>query len=330
MFIILTATISVAVLNILPSRTVSNIVDVGDRHFVHVGYHEEDRIYIQTDRHGVPLYKDTNTFWSLTPRSEYNPDINDISHLTELMAFSSDHGFEAPSYAVPPCRDCMDRTHETFFEWMGCYFERHWQSPMWRLSQVFAFYAFIFSVWSWQMKDKVKCLFLVGMFSWLLVASAALLGNWTLAILFGLAAIRNFVFCYFDWRGRRGKTVARKWYVRFAWVFAISTFGSTILLVHVLPMLDILHTPFFAWWLEWLICITLLGLIIGNILEGTRLMRWSFVFNRVFNIVNHAYFANVIAVVIAVAAILSNLLFFARMAIDSARKKKRGEEVGKY
>jgi len=226
--------------------------------------------------------------------------------------------------AVPPCATCDAREHDGFFAWMACYFERHWQSPMWRLSQVFAFFAFIFSIWSWQMKDKVKCLFLVGMFSWLLVISAALLGNWTLAVLFGLAAVRNFVFCFFDWRGRRGKVVARKWYVIFAWIFATSTFGSTIILVHIMQL------PSVGWWLEWLICITLLGLIIGNILQGTKLMRWSFVANRVFNTINHAYFANVIAVIIAVAAILSNLLFFARMAIDKAKAKRRGEETESY
>jgi len=223
--------------------------------------------------------------------------------------------------AVPPCRLCDNSEHDDFIAWMTCYFQRHWQSSIWRLSQVFAFFALIFSVWSWQMKDKVKCLFLVGMFSWLLVVSAALLGNWTLAVLFGLAAIRNFVFCYFDWRGKHGREVARKWYVSFAWIFAISTFSSTIFFVH------ILQVPNFAPWLEWLICLTLLGLIIGNILKGTKLMRWSFVANRVFNIINHAYFANVIAVVIAVAAILSNLLFFIRMAIEKATAKRRGEAI---
>jgi len=238
-----------------------------------------------------------------------------IVTLNVLPARSVETTYDGGS-AVPDCSYCDARTHETFWTWMACYFERHWQSSMWRLSQVFAMFAWIFSVWSWQMKDKVKCLFLVGMFSWLLVVSAALLGNWTLAILFGLAAVRNFVFCYFDWRGRRGRVVERKWYVVWAWIFATSTFGSTIFLVH------ILQVPNFAIWLEWLICITLLGLIIGNILQGTALMRWSFIFNRVFNIINHAYFANVIAVFIAVAAILSNLLFFARMAIEKARMKK--------
>jgi len=231
---------------------------------------------------------------------------------------------EVTENVIPHCQYCEDREHDGFIAWMSCYFERHWQSPMWRLSQVFAFFAFIFSIWSWQMKDKVKCLFLVGMFSWLLVISAALLGNWTLSVLFGLAAVRNFVFCFFDWRGRRGKVVARKWYVIFAWIFAISTFSSTIVLVHIMRL------PSVGWWLEWLICITLLGLIIGNILQGTKLMRWSFVANRVFNTINHAYFANVIAIVIAVAAILSNLLFFARMAIDKARAKRRGEETETY
>ena len=243
---------------------------------------------------------------------------------TRITERSIDSQTEIAEGAVPPCILCDNSEHDGFIAWMSCYFQRHWQSPIWRLSQVFAFFALIFSVWSWQMKDKITCLFLVGMFSWLLVVSAALLGNWTLAALFGLAAIRNFVFCYFDWRGRRGREVARKWYVYFAWFFAISTFSSTILFVH------ILQVPNFAPWLEWLICSTLLGLIIGNILEGTKLMRWSFVANRVFNIINHAYFANVIAVVIAVAAILSNLLFFIRMAIEKARAKRRHETIGVY
>lgn len=312
-FAVLTAVLSILALNLLPARSVS-ILDIGgDINASFVNIDQEKNLFVQTTRNGIPI--EPHTYWIITPGPEHTEE----SPQWNVTQYTGEHDFEFDAPAVDPCRDCDGRYHESFWSWMGCYFERHWQSPMWRLSQVFALFAWIFSVWSWQMKDKVKCLFLVGMFSWLLVVSAALLGNWTLAILFGLAAVRNFVFCYFDWRGRRGREVARKWYVVFAWIFAISTFGSTILLLHVFPALDIMHVPTYAIWLEWLICITLLGLIVGNILQGTALMRWSFIFNRVFNIVNHAYFANVIAVFIAVAAILSNLLFFARMAIEKAK-----------
>jgi hypothetical protein len=119
----------------------------------------------------------------------------------------------------------------------------------------------------------------------------------------------------------------------FAAVFAAATIGSTIWLVH--------FTPEFAksWfevngelvfrlksvdaWLEWLICLTLLGLIVGNILKGTALMRCSFIANRVFNIINHVHFANIIAVIIAIAAIGSNIVFYIREFIAWLKERKK-------
>jgi hypothetical protein len=41
-------------------------------------------------------------------------------------------------------------------------------------------------------------------------------------------------------------------------------------------------------------------------------MRVSFIANRAFNIINHVYFNNVIAVIIAVSAIGSNIVFYIR------------------
>ena len=164
-------------------------------------------------------------------------------------------------------------------------------------------------------------MFLVGTFSAFLVASAFLLLNYTLALLFGLAAIRNFVFCYLDWRVSKGKYVAKWLPIFFAGVFIVSTVGSTVWLVH------ILQVPTYGWQLEWLICLTLIGLIIGNILKGTNLMRVSFIANRVFNIINHHYFTNVIAVIIASAAILSNIIFYIRELVAWMKKRKTAEQA---
>ena len=189
----------------------------------------------------------------------------------------------------------------------------------WYVSQFFAFFAFIFSVWSWQVKNKVRMMFLVGTFSAFLVLSAFFLGNYTLALLFGLAAIRNYVFCFLDWRVSKGKHVAKWLPYMFAVIFAVSTIVSTIILVHIVQVRT------YGAWLEWLIFLTLLGLIIGNILKGTNLMRFSFIANRIFNIINHAYFANIIAVFIAICAILSNVVFYIRQWVSSLKERKNVE-----
>jgi hypothetical protein len=76
-------------------------------------------------------------------------------------------------------------------------------------------------------------------------------------------------------------------------------------------------------WLEWLICLTLIGLIIGNVISGTDLMRVSFVANRVFNIINHWHFNNVIAVFIACMTISSNIIFYIRQLVGRLRKRKK-------
>jgi len=183
---------------------------------------------------------------------------------------------------------------------------------LWWISQFFALLALIFSIWAWQVKNKIKMMLLVGLFSVFLAVSASFLGNYSLGVLFGLAAIRNFVFCYIDWRTATGKKVVKWLAYAFAVVFAISTITATALLWH----------TGMALWLELLICGTLLGLIVGNILKGTNLMRCSFIANRAFNIVNHMYFANIIAVIIAISAICSNLVFYLREFIARSKNKQ--------
>ena len=188
-------------------------------------------------------------------------------------------------------------------------FTFRFEEPIWIISQFFAAIAFFFTIWAWQVSDKVKVLLLVGIFSTALAISATLLANFTLGVLFGLAAVRNFVFCYIDWKDRLGAFIP-KW-VRngFAALFIILTVGATVLLVH------IIQVPTYGAWLEWMICITLIGLVIGNIQTGTNLMRVSFIANRVFNIINHIYFNNAIAVFIALAAIGSNVVYYLRVFV---------------
>ena len=177
----------------------------------------------------------------------------------------------------------------------------------WWISQGFAFMALIVMFWSFQIKDKLKMMLLLGLGTTFLAVSAAFLENWTLTVLFGLASVRNYVFCYFEWRALKNKAVARWWWYFFGAVFIISTVASTIILVHI-QQVDVAGV-----WVEWMICITLIGLIVGNVITGTDLMRVSFVANRAFNIINHWYFYNVIAVIIACLTISSNIIFYIRM-----------------
>ena len=184
----------------------------------------------------------------------------------------------------------------------GSSLDINFSDPLWIVSQIFAFFALVLSIWAWQVKNKIRMMLLVGLFSLFLAISATFLENYSLGVLFGLAAIRNFVFCYLDWRVSKGKNVFKWLPYIFAGIFAVSTMTATALLWH----------TGMALWLELLICVTLLGLIIGNVRKGTDLMRVSFIANRSFNIINHVYFNNAVAVVIAIAAIGSNVVFYAR------------------
>jgi len=208
----------------------------------------------------------------------------------------------------------------------------------WRISQVFAFLSLIVMFWSFQIKDKLKMMLLLGLGTTFLAVSAAFLANWTLTVLFGLASVRNYVFCYLEWIQLRGRLVPKwirskkiqawgdypskvvpKWvWYSFGALFIVATIASTVILVH------IMQVEVSGIWVEWLICATLIGLIIGNVTPGTHLMRISFVANRTFNIINHAYFGNAIAVIIACLTISSNIIFYVRQLVGWLRK--RGEE----
>ena len=192
----------------------------------------------------------------------------------------------------------------------------YFEEPRWIVSQIFAVIAFVFTIWAWQVSNKIKVLLLVGIFSTALAVSASLLGNFTLGVLFGLAAIRNYVFCYLDWLDSKERFVPNWVRNGFAALFIILTVGSTVLLVH------IIQVQTYGAWLEWMICITLIGLVIGNIQTGTDLMRVSFIANRVFNIINHIYFNNVVAVAIATSAIGSNIIYYIRMLIAWVKSVK--------
>ena len=188
----------------------------------------------------------------------------------------------------------------------------------WRISQFFAFLSLIVMFWSFQIKDKLKMMLLLGLGTTFLAVSASFLGNWTLTVLFALASVRNYVFCYFEWRGLKGRAVSKWWWYFFAGVFITATVASTVILVHIIQV-DTAGT-----WVEWMICITLIGLIIGNVISGTDLMRISFVANRTFNILNHWYFANVIAVIIACLTISSNIIYYIRVFVAWNKKRNKG------
>ncbi|MCL2560095.1 MAG: YgjV family protein [Turicibacter sp.] len=198
--------------------------------------------------------------------------------------------------------------------------EIHVHNPMWMASQVFAFFSLITMFWSFQIRNKLKMMLLLGLGTTFLAVSAALLDNWTLTVLFGIASIRNYVFCYFEWRQLKDRPVPRSIWKLFGGIFIIVTVASTLILVHIMQVR--IHSV----WLEWLICGTLIGLIIGNVLEGdTHCMRISFIFNRIFNIINHAYFFNVIAVIIACLTISSNLIFYLRQLMEWHHAKKHNQ-----
>ena len=196
-------------------------------------------------------------------------------------------------------------------------------NPVWWVSQVFALIALITFVWGWQIKNKVKMMTLIGIASTALVISASLLGNFSLGVLFGLAAVRNFVFAYLDWRKSKGKHVANWLPYLFAAIFAASTITASLLFISVPSLRRYIAFDGTAWWLELCIMLTLLGLILGNILKGTNLMRVSFVLNRIFNIINHVYFLNLIAVIIATLSIGSNIVYYIRMLITQIKKPKQ-------
>ena len=186
--------------------------------------------------------------------------------------------------------------------------------PIWVVSQVFAFIALIFMVWSFQEKKKLKVMLLLGFGTFFLAVSASFLGNWTLAALFMQASIRNYVFWFFDWRVSRDKYMPRKYYNIAAVIFSVFIVASTIYLVH------IVQVPTSGIIIEWFICVTLIGLTIGNVLNGQNVMRLSFVVNRFFNIYNHVYFYNAIAVIIAALAIGSNGVYYIRLFVAKLRK----------
>ena len=194
--------------------------------------------------------------------------------------------------------------------------------PIWVVSQVFAFIALVFMVWSFQEKKKLKVMLLLGFGTFFLAVSATFLGNWTLAALFLQASVRNYVFWFFDWRVSRGIHVPRKYYNVAAVIFSTLIVISTVYLVH------ILQVPTSGIIIEWFICVTLIGLTIGNVLNGQNVMRLSFVVNRFFNIYNHVYFYNAIAVIIAALAIGSNGIYYIRLLVARLRKSEWDDGKG--
>jgi len=198
-------------------------------------------------------------------------------------------------------------------------------NPLWWVSSAFALLALVFFAWGWTLRNKVKIMIFVGLGSTALAISVPILGDVSLSVLFGLAAIRNFLFAYLDWRSAKGKVVA-KWLPYFlAGVFVVLTIAATVIFLTLPSLQKYIAFDGKGWWLEILICVTLIGLIIGNILQGTKLMRTSFMLNRGFNIISHIYFGNVFAIVTDAASILSNIGYYARV-LDAKMGKRKIEK----
>jgi len=200
--------------------------------------------------------------------------------------------------------------------------QQGFSNPLWWVSQVFALIALVFFVWGWQIKNKITVMVLIGFASISLVVSAGFLENFSLSVLFGLAAIRNFVFAYLDWRTSKNRALPKWINYTFAGVFATLTITASVLFMTVLTPYVRIH----SWWLEMLICVTLLGLIAGNVFKGTNLMRISFVLNRTFNIINYIFFANLIAIIVASISIGSILVYYIREFIAHNEKRKGKSE----
>ena len=194
-------------------------------------------------------------------------------------------------------------------------------NPIWWVSQFFAFICLVFFIWCFQVRNKVKMMALTGIGCLAFALSAFSisfaaedgLNNITIASLFFLAAIRNFVFAYFDWRISKKKRMDKWLYYFFCGFFIVTTIASS-LTFYFIDMGTVL-------WLEIVICTTLVALIVGNILDGTNLMRISFIINRVFTITNHLFVGNLIGIIIATCAIISNLVYYAKLFMDIKNKR---------
>ena len=201
--------------------------------------------------------------------------------------------------------------------------------PIWWVSQVFALVCLVFFIWCFQIRNKVKMMVFTGIGCIAFALSAFTisfsgiggLNNMTIASLFFLAAVRNFLFAYFDWRIEKKKSMPKWLYYFFCGFFIVTTIGST-LTFYFLGMGTVL-------WLEIVICTTLVGLIIGNILDGTNLMRISFIINRVFTIINHIYVGNIMGLIIAVCAICSNIYYYIKLFMDY-KKGRLKKDFHKY
>ncbi|MCL2375400.1 MAG: YgjV family protein [Firmicutes bacterium] len=188
--------------------------------------------------------------------------------------------------------------------------------PIWWVSQFFALICLVCFIWCFQIRNKIKMMVITGIgclafsLSALFISFSGVGGinNLTIMALFFLAAVRNFLFAYFDWRISKGKRMDKWLYYFFCGFFIVATILSTILL-YLFGFGTML-------WLEIVICTTLVGLIVGNILKGTNVMRISFIINRVFTIINHIYVGNLIGLIIAACAITSNIVYYIKLFID--------------
>jgi len=204
-------------------------------------------------------------------------------------------------------------------------------NPIWWVSQVFALMTLISFIWCFQIKNKVKMMLITGIGCLTFSISAFLLPtiNVSVGILFGLAAIRNFVFSFIDWRVSKGKPTARWISYVFCGFFIAANTLATILLVSLWPQLTLLKDEVVTRGLPWglglaielIMSVTLTGLVLGNIMKGTDLMRVSFVVNRSFTIINHLFVNNLIGMVIAASAIISNIVYYIRFFINWIKKR---------
>ena len=181
----------------------------------------------------------------------------------------------------------------------------------WIISQAIMVLAIIACMIAFNIKRKTTTLLLVGVSVTLQTISVALLLNWVLFALIMVAAVRVFVFAFFEYRKEHSKEIKQWVTIAFMIIFMVSS---------VIPVLFL-----WSWWLDWLLLAAALVLIVGYWAKGIHLMRISSCIYESLTIVNHAVYFNVFGIVLSSLMLISIAVFYGRYFYQKRRVQARSQ-----
>jgi len=168
--------------------------------------------------------------------------------------------------------------------------------PDWITSQIIGFIAVLVGMYSLLVKRKTDTLMFGGFTSLFIALSVALLLNWVVFFISILAAVRNFLFAWFEYRKEKGREVKPQ-----------ITFAAMLVFI-VATIVAIAFT--WEWWFDWILLVVTILIIYGSWAKGIHKIRIALITFDTLMIINFIIYFSILGIIMSAIFLSAGVAFY--------------------